>query len=83
MLSTDDISSTPKIIQILEKNELTKIENWIYAEDNTQKLQYEIDSSWYGELPRTYFFDKSHDRVGISGVLTQADYDSHFASMSD
>ncbi len=58
MLAADELSATEQIQPILEKHQLSEIENWVYAEENTQKLQFEIDSKWYGELPRTYFFDK-------------------------
>jgi thiol-disulfide isomerase/thioredoxin len=78
MLATDDASATEQIQQILAKNELTGLENWLFADENPQKLRYEIDPKWYGELPRTYFLDKQHEREGISGVLSQEDYESHF-----
>lgn len=81
MLAADDLSATEQIQQILEKNQLSELENWVYAEDNTQKLQFEIDPKWYGELPRTYFFDKAHQRTGVSGVLSKEDYDAMFAKI--
>jgi thiol-disulfide isomerase/thioredoxin len=76
MLAADDISETDQIQAILKKNQLSNIENWGYADENTQKLQFSIDQKWYGELPRTYFFDKAHQREGVSGVLSEADYDA-------
>ena len=76
LLAADDISETGQIVPILEKSQLAGVENWVYADENTQKLQFEIDPKWYGELPRTYFFDKAHQREGISGVLTEADYEA-------
>jgi thiol-disulfide isomerase/thioredoxin len=81
MLAADEPGSTEQIQQILAKNQLTGIESWAYADDNTQKLQFEIDPKWYGELPRTYFFDKAHQRTGVSGVLSKEDYDAMFAKI--
>jgi len=81
MLAADDISETGQIKPILEKNQLAGIENWVYADENTQKLQFEFDPKWYGELPRTYFFDKAHQREGISGVLSEADYESRLTKI--
>lgn len=78
MLSTDDTSAEAQIKQILAKNELSGLENWYFADENPQKLRYEIDSRWYGELPRTYFWNTTHERVGISGVLTEQDYEKMF-----
>lgn len=78
MLSTDDASATEQVKQILTKNELTGLENWLFADENPQKLRYEIDSLWYGELPRTYFLNKNHERKAVSGVLSQEDYEKMF-----
>ena len=82
LLAADDISETGQIQPILEKSQLaTGVENWVYADENTQKLQFEIDPKWFGELPRTYFFDKTHQREGISGVLTEADYEARISKI--
>lgn len=78
MLATDGVAASDQIEKILQKNELTTLENWVYADENSQKLQYEIDSTWYGELPRTYFFNKAHQREGMSGVLTETNYLTNF-----
>ncbi|MEI6706471.1 MAG: hypothetical protein WCK96_04955 [Methylococcales bacterium] len=76
MLSTDDIAETAEAQKILANNQLSDIEQWIYAEENSQKLQFEIDPTWYGELPRTYFFNKTHQRESVSGVLSKKDYEA-------
>ena len=76
MLSTDDIAESAEAQKILAANQLAELENWIYAEENTQKLQFELDPKWYGELPRTYFFDKAQQRDGVSGVLSKEDYEA-------
>lgn len=81
MLATDDETATGQIQQILAKNELSGLENWVFSGDNPQKLRYEIDPKWYGELPRTYFLDKKHGREGVSGVLTEQDYADRFKKM--
>ena len=74
MLTVDDNSVSSQINEILSKFKLEDLENWVFAEENSAKLRFEIDSSWYGELPRTYFFNKKHQRTGVSGVLSEAKY---------
>jgi thiol-disulfide isomerase/thioredoxin len=82
MLATDELGASSDQVQaVLSKYGLAGLENWVFAEDNTQKLNYEIDPSWYGELPRTYFFDSAHVRQGISGVLSKAEYEAQFAKI--
>jgi len=81
LLTTDDLSAGEQVSNILSKSDLASLENWVYADENTQKLQYEIDPKWYGELPRTYFFDSTHQRTGISGVISKQDYEAQLASI--
>ncbi len=81
MLSTDEPTAAADVQQMLEKYQLADLENWIFASDNSQKLRYEIDPSWYGEMPRTYFFSASHEREGVSGALTQDQYNARFNKM--
>ncbi len=81
MLATDGISDKMQIEQILEQHQLAEIENWVFADENSQKLRFEIDPKWYGELPRTYFFDSAHQRTGISGVMSKKEYEAMFAKI--
>lgn len=78
MLATDGVSVSDQIQTVLTKNELTGLDNWVFADENTQRLRHEIDPKWYGELPRTYFLNKDHERQGISGALSREDYDTIF-----
>ena len=79
MLSVDDFSDVDEVRNILYKQGVADLESWVFAEQNSQRLRFEIDSGWYGEIPRTYFFDKSHNRVGVSGLITEKEYLLHIA----
>jgi len=81
MLSTDEPAANAEIQAMLAKYLLTDIENWVFADDNSQKLRYEIDPGWYSELPRTYFFSAAHQREGVSGALKAEDYQTRFSKM--
>ena len=83
MLSTDELSDTENIEAMLEQHHLADVENWVFADENTQKLRFEIDPSWYGEMPKTYFFDKHHHRTGVSGVLSKQEFSEHVAKITD
>ncbi|AEG00288.1 TlpA family protein disulfide reductase [Methylomonas methanica] len=76
MLSTDEASATPEAANILTRHALNDLENWIFGSDDAQKLRYEIDPSWYGELPRTYFFNAEHKRIGKSGALKIEEFET-------
>lgn len=70
LISTDDLSDEAMAAKALQDFAMAGEENWIFADD-AQKLRYEIDPDWYGELPRAYFYDAAHRRAGISGALAR------------
>ena len=74
LLATDDQADTKEVNKIIEQKGLGIMESWIFAEGNAQKLRFEIDPVWYGEIPRTYFFNSTHEREGISGALTHKQF---------
>ncbi len=74
LLATDDQADTVEVNNIIEQKGLGRMESWIFAEGNAQKLRYEIDPVWYGEIPRTYFYNSAHEREGISGALTHKQF---------
>jgi len=81
MISTDEPANTSQVKSLLARNGLNDLENWIFGSDDAQKLRYEIDSSWFGELPRTYFYNASHNRVGISGALNSVAFEAQIAKI--
>lgn len=70
LVSTDDVSDEVAASAALKDFRMDREESWIFADD-AQKLRYEIDPDWYGELPRAYFYDASHQRAGVSGRLSR------------
>lgn len=70
LVATDDIARSAAVQAFLLERRLAQVESWVFAEPNPQRLRYEIDSGWYGELPRSYFYDAKHERLGVSGALT-------------
>jgi thiol-disulfide isomerase/thioredoxin len=83
MLTVDDALAITQIHEVLEKNHLTDLEQWVFNEDNSEKLRFEIDPSWYGELPRTYFFNAAHQRTAISGVLPAEKFNALLTKISN
>lgn len=72
LVSTDGQSSAKQIQQTLNKIKLpANVELWQYAESDEEKLRYSIDKQWYGELPRTYYYDSMHQVTAISGKPEQ------------
>ncbi|TPQ25842.1 TlpA family protein disulfide reductase [Methylomonas koyamae] len=81
MLAADEGDALPEIQRIVDTHKLGSMENWAFSGDNPEKLRYEIDPAWYGELPRTYFFDAGHRRDGKSGAMTLEEFEAQLAKM--
>jgi thiol-disulfide isomerase/thioredoxin len=68
MVNTDGQSTASEINQALKKFNLpANIEMWQFSESDDERLRYSIDKQWYGELPRTYYYDKAHQIKSLSG----------------
>ncbi len=71
LVATDGPQYSEAVQNILHDNQLVQMDNWIFTGSMPERLRYAIDPGWYGELPRTYFYDADHQRVAYSGALTR------------
>lgn len=53
-----------------------------FASDYAERLRWSIDPAWYGELPRTYFFDAAHRAAAKSGLVDAAFVEAWLAQKS-
>jgi thiol-disulfide isomerase/thioredoxin len=81
LVSTDEDSYGKEAEAALHKHGLQSVESWIFADANAQRLRYEIDPAWFGELPRSYFYDASHQRLPQSGVLSVESIEAWLAAV--
>jgi thiol-disulfide isomerase/thioredoxin len=72
LIAADDPGDATKAQAVLAERGLSEVESWVFGEADAQRLRYEIDSGWHGELPRSYFYDAAHNRIAVSGVLKEA-----------
>ncbi len=72
LISTDTPEQINEIARRLQKYPLKKAESWIFADSFVERLRYEVDTQWYGELPRTYFYDARGHALALSGKLDYA-----------
>jgi thiol-disulfide isomerase/thioredoxin len=73
LVATDSPEQNREISQTLQRYHLELAESWVFADSYAERLRFEVDKEWYGELPRTYFFD-ARGRVvtSLSGILDHA-----------
>lgn len=72
LISTDTPEQIKEIARTLQKYPLKKAESWVFADSFVERLRYEVDTQWYGELPRTYFYDAQGHALALSGKLDYA-----------
>jgi thiol-disulfide isomerase/thioredoxin len=71
LVSTDGAGMGREVTALLKEKGLSAVESWLYADDFAQRLRFEVDRNWYGELPRSYLFDGAHNRRATSGVFDE------------
>ncbi len=73
LVSTDTPEEEKMVSATLAKLSLNKAETWLFADGYADRLRFEIDKKWYGELPRTYFFNTNGEVKAISGKFEQGE----------
>lgn len=71
VVSTDSLGDGKAIAAVLATAGLTKRDTWVFADEAAERLRYEIDRRWAGEMPRTYLFDREHKVTAFSGPLAE------------
>lgn len=54
---------------MLQQSGLTKAENWMFDDDFVERLRYEIDPHWQGDIPRTLLIARDGSTTTIDGVV--------------
>ncbi|SFN27280.1 Thiol-disulfide isomerase or thioredoxin [Nitrosospira briensis] len=71
LIATDTVTDTPQVGARAKSYGMGKVEQWVFAEDMPERLRLEIDRRWYGEVPRTYFYDRKHQREVKTGLINK------------
>lgn len=68
LVAADTPDDGPETRRLATQYGLAKAPQWVFADPIPERLRMDIDRRWYGELPRTYFYDARGARQGRSGV---------------
>lgn len=72
LVSTDSPGDETDIQSALARMNAQPLETWVFADSFTERLRFEVDRKWFGELPRTYFYVPGEPRTALSGKLDLA-----------
>ena len=73
LINTDAVDEQVRVKKILQQFNLAGLDNWGFANSDEEKLRYDIDPRWYGDLPRSYFFPLQGKIKRLRGALTSAE----------
>lgn len=71
LISTDPIEQRENSAEYLEDVGLAELKSWMFADSFVERLRFSIDPNWYGELPRSYYFDNTHGMKSHSGIVSE------------
>ena len=70
LINTDAVDELVRVKKILKQFNLAELDNWGFANSDEEKLRYDIDPRWYGDLPRSYFFPLQGKIKRLRGALS-------------
>lgn len=72
-ITTDAFLEDDSVKQLLAKKNLVGTETWVFADNFVERLYFDINPRWRGELPLTYFFDKDNVMMKHMGVVKEGE----------
>jgi thiol-disulfide isomerase/thioredoxin len=82
-ISADLVPNLPAAARsMLEKAGLGSAENWIFDDGFVERLRFEIDPAWQGEIPRTVLISRNGDTTTIEGSAEMTDIQKWFEQQS-
>ena len=73
LIAADPLPQSPEqVAMTVLRNHLERAESWSFTDRFYERLRYEIDPLWAGELPRTMLIDRDGKVVTLDGVADLA-----------
>jgi thiol-disulfide isomerase/thioredoxin len=74
MIDADLVPNTPAAVKaMVTQAGLASAESWAFGDAFTERLRYEIDPKWQGDIPRTVLIGKDGSAKTIEGSAEAAD----------
>jgi len=74
MIDADLVPNTPAAVRdMVSQAGLASAENWAFGDTFAERLRYEIDPRWQGDIPRTMLIGKDGMARTIEGTASPAD----------
>jgi len=70
-ITTDPFLEQQKVDHILSSKELINANKWVFADNYVERLYFDVDKQWRGELPLSYFFDRNNKMIKQVGAIKE------------
>lgn len=70
-ITTDPFLNEKTITHILTSKKLQHAEKWVFSDNYAERLYFDVDKRWRGELPLTFFVDRNHKMVKHMGTINK------------
>jgi len=83
LVAADPVPQSPEqVAATLDRSGLGKAESWTFTDRFYERLRYEIDKTWAGELPRTLLIARDGSVTVLPGVADLAKVRAWLAAQS-
>lgn len=72
LVATDPLDEADALTRLLRRHGADALENWAFDDAFVERLRFEIDPDWRGELPRSYLIAPDGTVTVVTGVLDEA-----------
>jgi thiol-disulfide isomerase/thioredoxin len=73
-IDADLVPNAPSAVRtMLDESGLMRADNWMFSDDFVERLRYEIDPQWQGEIPRTLLIAADGTTTSLEGVADSAE----------
>ncbi|TAN68836.1 MAG: TlpA family protein disulfide reductase [Magnetospirillum sp.] len=72
LVATDSPDEAPKLGRTLTRAGLTGVDSWVFADSFAERLRFEVDKTWHGELPMTRLVGRDGAAEAVTGTVSDA-----------
>ncbi len=70
-VATDSFLEEDIVIDVLKRSGLELAQTWVFAEQFPEKIYFDVNKRWRGELPVTHFFGRDQKETRHMGVVKE------------
>ncbi len=68
-VATDPFLDEKKVTHVLSLSGLNLEHTWVFAEQFPERIYFDVNKRWRGELPLTYFYDRNQHETRKVGII--------------